>query len=366
MTVGPRHSGRSDLKLYLGVACIAIFGSAASDFAAEESPAITHYRAGYELLQARNYRNAAIELEQALAADSTYVNAHYALGKAYAVLNDHAKAIRSLEAAGRHGMDIGRISVQLGKLYHKEALRLYRERKFKEAIERFDSSLTHSPDNARALYVKGLSYSRLRDDQAAAAAFQQAIAIDPSYAKPYKALGDINRRSRNFGAAADYYNKAIAADGNFMEAYGGLAQVHLASDDFEAAVTLLEAALKLDPNYANGYVYLGTGLNRLGRHNLAIEPLRKATDLSANNAEAHYLLAEAYYGKADYQYAYDAGKQALRHKRDYHAAEMILGDICSKMGKVDEARSWYTRAMKDSRLKDYCKSRIEELDRPQP
>ena len=349
-----------------GFACLAALVLVPVNAVAEEPPVITRYRTGYELLQAKNYRNAAIELEQAVREDSTYANAHYALGKAYTVLNENAKAIRALEAAQRHGIDRQRVAKSLGKLYHKEALRLYKERKFKEAIQRFESSLSHNKNNAKALYVMGLSYNRLRDETAAGAAFQRAIQIDPSYAKAYKSLGDINRRGRRYGQAGDFYHRAIAAESGYMEAYGGLAQAHLAAGDYQAAVSLLEGALKLDPKYVNGYIYLGTALNRLGRHNLSIEPLRRATDLDSDNAEAHYLLSEAYYGKADYNYAYDAGKQAVRHKRDYHAAQMQLGDTCAKMGRVDEAKNWYNKAMKDSRLKDYCKSRIEELDRATP
>ena len=354
------------MKILLGFACLVTLGLVTVNAIAEEPPVVTRYRVGYDLLMAKNYRNAAIELEQAVREDSTYANAHFVLGQAYSVLNEHANAIRALEAADRHGIDSGRVSKLLGKLYHREALRLYKERKFKEAIQRFESSLAHRPDNAKVHYVMGLSYNRLRDEEEAGAAFQRAIQVDSTYAKPYKSLGDINRRGRRYREAGNFYNRAIAADPAFMEAYGGLAQAHLAADDFEAAIALLEGALERDPGYASGYVYLGTALNRLGRHNLSIEPLRRATDLAPDNAEAHYLLSEAYYGKAEYKHAYDAGKRAVHLKRDYHAAQMQLGDTCAKLGRVDEARSWYTKAMKDSRLKDYCKSKILELDRGTP
>ena len=353
------------MALIFAIAFLAGGAVATATLAADEAPAITHYRSGYDLLKAEDYRNAAIELEMAIAADSTYMDAHYALGNAYRVLNQHSVAIRSLEAAGRHGMELPRMSGQLAKLYHRQALQLYKERKLVEAIDHFQRSLSHDDANAKALYVMGLSHSLLRDGEAAAGAFRRAVEVDPGYAKAYKSLGDLRRRIGNYGEAATLYGQAIGADAGLMEAYGGLAQVHLASENFEAAVKVIRGALELDPNYANGYVYLGMALNRLGRHNLSIEPLRKATDLDGKNAEAHYLLAEAYYGKADYQHAYDAGKRAVSSKRDYHAAQMLLGDICAKQVMVREAKSWYTKAMVDSRLKDYCRSKIEELDRSQ-
>ena len=50
---------------------------------AQTPEAAEHYRVGYQLLQAQNFRNAALEFERSVAADSTYGDAFYALGKAY-------------------------------------------------------------------------------------------------------------------------------------------------------------------------------------------------------------------------------------------------------------------------------------------
>ena len=66
---------------------------------AQDPEALNRFRTGYELMQKRSYRNAAIELEQAVAIDASYGNAHYVLAQAYKVLNEYDKAIASFATA---------------------------------------------------------------------------------------------------------------------------------------------------------------------------------------------------------------------------------------------------------------------------
>ncbi len=334
----------------------------AGPLAAQAPEAIKHYRAGYKLLKAQNIRNAAIELEKAVAIDTTYGAAFYALAKAYRVLDEYPKAIKAYQAANKLGVGQDRIPGELARLYHKAAIKLFQQHKYKEAVLNFEQSLNFDPNNAKAHYVMGLCHNGLRNSEAAQKAYLQAVEVDSNYAKPYKSLGDLRRRERNYGGAIQAYEQAISLDPSFMEAYGGLALVHLDTQNFEALAALIQKALAIDPEYVNGYLYLGTAFNRLGRYHEAIKPLRRGIELNPKNPEAHYLLAEAYYGKGDYRLAVEAGQSAVRHGRDYHAAEMLLGDTYAKLGQILEARTWYHKAMKDSRLKDYCTHKLEELE----
>ena len=348
---------------YLYFFCLLIALALANPLSAQDPKAVEHYRTGYNLLKAQNYRNAAIELEEAIAIDTTYGNAFYALGKAYRMLNKYSKAIAVLEAAYRLEIARDRIPAELSKLYYKAAIKLFQQRKYTKAILNFEKSLEHAPNNAKAHYVMGLCYTGLRNPKAAQESYERAIEVDPGYAKPYKSLGDARRRERNYAPATKVYEQAILLDSTFMEAYSGLALVHMETKEYETAVTLLKKALFINPEYANGYLFLGTSLNRLSRWHEAVEPLREGADLNSKNAEIHYRLAEAYYGKGDYRQAIEAGNNATRRKRDYHPAQMLLGDAYGKLGQIDETRLWYGKAMKDNRLKDYCADKIEALER---
>ena len=114
--------------------------SAPALFAQEPDPAarkpdpaaVEYYSKGLELLRNRDFPNAAIAMEQAVTADSTYGDAHYALAKTYKVLNRFQRAIRAFEAATLHGVSsegaLERIPAQLADIYKKSAVQSFKQK----------------------------------------------------------------------------------------------------------------------------------------------------------------------------------------------------------------------------------------------
>ena len=331
--------------------------------------AVQHYGKGLELLKNRDFRNAAIALEQAVDTDSTYGDAHYALAKAYKVLNQFDRSIRSFEAADRHGVSSERarerIPAQLADVYKKSAVQSFKRKRFREAIVGFEKALEQSPGNADLFYLLGLCYNALREDADAARAFQNAIDADSTYAKAFKSLADLQRRKGELRAAAGTYRRAIALDSEYTKAYLGLAKVQIDSEDLDGALSTLNKAVEVDPEFLQGLCLIGQTLSQKGRWHEAIEPLQRALDVDSDHAQAHYRLAEAYYGTGDWKKALDAGLDATRRQPNYHAAEVVVADSYSKLGNVSQARTWYKKARQDSRFRDWCEQQLQELDRRQ-
>ena len=433
-----RTRGRA-LAAALGIATLAW----AAEAAAQPDEAIERYRAGYDLLVKRDFRNAAIELEAAVAIDSTYDVAHYALSRAREYLGDYLKAADALQAAMRHGLqqrpdpeprayvdslrqalqEPGAMthrgwldslrasrrhsfSVGLAEFHYKGGMKARQQRRFGEAIQHLELSLAFRPSHdwidsldaafagelrslresasrpawidsleaarehgvrhlrhrAQTFYTIGLCHLSLRQPDEAAPALRQAIAVYPTYPWPYLSLGHIHRQRGELRQAAEMYEKAIAVDGSIVQAYSGLARVRLASDDLEGAVRTLEKGVAVDPEYAEGLALLGTTLNHLQRYDEAVMALKKAVDLDGKNAEAHYRLGEAWFGTGDSRQAIQAAKAALRHRKDFYAAMVVLADAHADLGEIDSARRWYGEAAKDSRQRDYCNHKLQELD----
>lgn len=346
------------------VCCSLLAGSVAWS---QAPAAVTHYRAGYTLLQSKDFRNAAIELEAAVGVDSTYGDAHYALGMAQAALGDYDKAADALEAALRHGLSreglASRIPGLLGDLYYKAALRSQQQRRFGEAVIRYERSLELKPGNAKAYYQIGVCHLNLRQPERAEPALRAAIAADPAYAWPYKSLGDIHRQRGEVQQAAQMYTEAIDVDAGLVQAYAGLARTRMDAGDFEGAVEALRRAVDRDPEYGEGFVLIGSVLSQLQRYSEAIAPLKKAIDLDADDVEAHYRLAEAYYGIGDFRSAIKSAQAAVGRKKAQYPAMVVLADAHGHLGQLAEARTWYEKAAVDSRFKDYCAHKLEELER---
>ena len=327
--------------------------------------AVKHYENGRQLRQMRDYRGAAAAFEQAVAADSTYGDAHFALAGAYKTLSQFDRAIRAFETAGVLGVSDehlqARIPDLLADAYSKWGLKSFKERKFREAVAAFEKSLGAKPDDAHIHYNVGLCYTKLHENEAARTAFERALQIDPNYLKPYKSLGDIQRREREFGLAERTYEKAIAIDSTYIDARAGLARVQLATGAFDAAAATLGRVVAIDPSHADGHLLLGYALNQLQRYHEAEEPLRRAIDLDSDNAEAHYRLAQSYYGTGEYRRAVKAGLVAVGRRRDFHPAEVVLADSYAELGQMSDASAWYLKAREDSRFRDYCSYRLDAI-----
>lgn len=437
----PRTGARA-LAAALGIAAFA-WAAAAT---AQSQEAIERYRAGYDLLLKRDFRNAAIELEAAVAVDSTYDVAYYALSRAHQALGHPLEAAAALEAALRHGLqqpmgqaprafidslrqtllksdpaprawiDSLRASlrhsyaIQLSSFYFNGGLESRRQRRFGEAILHLETSLRYQPDHhwidsleavldgelrplresasppawidslvqgarhhgpkhhrhrAKAHYVIGLCHLSLRQPDQAVPALEAAIAEEADYAWPYLSLGHIHHQRGDLRQSARMYEKAIAVDGSVVQAYSALARVRLASEDLEGAVKTLKKAVKVDPEYSAGLVLLGTTLNHLQRYDEAVTALKRAVEIDPKNAEGHYRLSEAYLGTGQARPAAKAAQEALRGRKDYYAAMVVLADAHADLGEIGQARTWYQRATKDSRQRDYCNHKLQELEADQ-
>ena len=329
--------------------------------------AVQYYSQGLELLRNRDFRNAAIAMEQAVEADSTYGDAHYALAKTYKILNRFERAIRAFDAAARHGVSsegaVERIPAQLADIYKKSAIQSFKQKKYREAIGSFEKALERSPGDADLFYLIGLCYKALRVNSAAADAFQDAIDADSTYVKAYASLAALQRRQGKLGAAAKAYRRAIALDSGYTKAYLGLARIQIHEKDFEGALATLGKAVEVDPEFLEGHCLIGLTLSQKGLHQEAIPPLQRAIEIDDNHADAHYVLGEAYFGIGEWKLALDYGLRATSLQRNYHAAEVVVADAYSKLGQAAEARTWYNKAKVDNRFRDWCEQQLQDLDR---
>ncbi len=329
--------------------------------------AVQHYSRGIELLKNRDFRGAAISLEQAVEVDSTYGDARYALAKVYKVLNQFDRAIRAFEASARHGVSSerarSRIPAQLADIYKKAAVQSFKQKRYREAIGRFEKALEFKPGDADLFYLLGHCYKALREDSAASKAFQDAIDADSTYVKAHKSLADLQRRQGNLRIAAETYRLAISLDSTYTKAYSALARIQIAREDFDGALATLRPAVSIDPEFTEGFCLIGKTLSLKGRHHEAIEPLRRSIEVDSKHVEAHYGLGEAYYGTGEWKKALDAGLKAARLQRNHHAAEVVVADSYSKLGRVSEARTWYNKAKQDNRFRDWCEQQLQELNR---
>ena len=132
--------------------------------------------------------------------------------------------------------------------------------------------------------------------------FEKAIELDPDYADAYAGLADTYglMPAYNFASPDDampkaksYAEKAIEKNPNLASAYTSLAWVlHNYEYDWKGAEENYSKAIELNPNYATVNHWFGIFLSNNGRHNKAIETLKKAAELDPQSMIIQYTVGQ--------------------------------------------------------------------------
>lgn len=106
---------------------------------------------------------------------------------------------------------------------------------------------------------------------------------------------------------------------------------------FEEALAPLREAVALEPDYARGHNNLGIVLHRLERLDEAIAQYREAVRLSPRYADAHRNLGSALAGVGRHEEAIAAYREAVRLDPDDADAQFGLAYSYAKLGRLDAA-----------------------------
>ena len=135
-----------------------------------------------------------------------------------------------------------------------EGIRLYREKKVKEAIAAIQRAIAADPQDAVACNALGVIYSQEGDNEKAMEQFDKAISLRRPY---YKAI----------------YNKF-----NLL----------LTKGQAKEAEALLESVVQQYPDHADGFINLGVLAGRQGEIDKAIGYFDKAIALNGDDFDAHF------------------------------------------------------------------------------
>jgi tetratricopeptide (TPR) repeat protein len=133
------------------------------------------FQAGLAMNSAGRYQAAAEAFEKSIAIAPNNALAWLNLGTAQALLGDYARAIVNLRNSVR-------MDPKLALGYANLAEVCFREQRFAEAIEAYTSLLTLWPDNANALYKRGLAHLSLNEAGKAQAEYLTLKMLDPDLA----------------------------------------------------------------------------------------------------------------------------------------------------------------------------------------
>ena len=177
-----------------------------------------------------------------------------------------------------------------------KAMSLFKEKKFKEAIDSFSSVLETEPDNADVYNNMGVAYSCEGDFEHSEKCYIRAIELDPELAQAYINLSDLYYKSGDLASAIGTLQRGSYELQNNLTIAHLLARVYIEDQRWDDAIEELERVLDGEPENYDAYYDLGHVYFELGDYETAIDNYENviAYEQNQNNELLYYALAQAY------------------------------------------------------------------------
>jgi tetratricopeptide (TPR) repeat protein len=180
----------------------------------------------------------------------------------------------------------------------------------------------------------------------------EAVLENPNDPDLRVALGDLYLRERKYGEAIEQFNEALKADENRADALMGLGMAYQGGGDKEQAFTAFTRVVEVskDTSYAAGdlrleaaYYYLGAMHLERDEFDEAVESLLAALAIEPTDADAMYVLGNAYRAQGEYEGAVAVYGLATSYVPDFREAYEGMAAAAAEQG--DSSTATYARAM---------------------
>jgi len=270
------------------------------------------------------FDKALVPLSKALTRNPQNAGAHHMMGKTYFMLGELRKSAEELQAALKLTPDDYDVSYTLGLVYLKQ-------RQFDPAKQIYDRMLARLGDRPELRILFGRAYRETGFLAEAIAEFKRAITLDDHFPRVHYYLGLTYLLKDGVSKLDDAeleFKVELAShpDEFFANYYLGI--IYVIQRKWELAIPLLEKASEGQPKNPDPYFFLGEGYQATGKHDKAVEVLRKAIEFNPSLdhneyqvSSAHYRLAQSLLrtghteeGQKELQVALDLKMEG--HKRD--------------------------------------------------
>jgi serine/threonine-protein kinase len=267
--------------------------------------------------------NTAIQLfEKAIALDPHYARAYAGLSQAYLYKHDRTEDPAWVAEAARASGRAVEMSPQSLEAQTSHGYALLAQGRHEEGRRSFERALEANTRSAEA--YAGLA---------------------KSYAERAEANADEAERAAGRKAAEAAYSKAISLRPNDWVAYKQLGMFYYSVGRYADAVREYEMVVELAPDNAHAYNNLGVLHIYLGDREKAKQYLEKTIQIDPNRVSAMANLATLLFEGKQYEAAAGLYERALARNPESPFAWASLADAYRKLGRNDEARRNYEKAI---------------------
>ena len=233
----------------------------------------------------------------------------------------------------------------------KKALDLYKDGKYKEAIDVFSSVLETEGDNAEIYNNIGLCYANLGDNEKAEKNYLKSQELNPKIPQVYINLADIYYKQKDMGSGIELMTQGIYELPDNLVFRHYLARFYMEDAKLDLAIDELEHILEKQPENYDVYYDLARVHFELGNYDCAIENFENVLEYKSENPLLYYALAQAYEANDEIDKAISNYLKTIAHNDAFSPAYKKVGILFFARGDYEDAIEY---------LEDYSKLDIPE------
>jgi tetratricopeptide (TPR) repeat protein len=239
---------------------------------------------------------------------------------------------------------------------------------YKEALESFKSAIYYNPEYAKAYFMLGVTYSRLRLYNEAIEAFDKCKSLKLTEPGINYALGLANFSIGNKNKGIALLMEEIKLNPKFIKPYNDIGIMYIKTNKFNEAIMISQLGLKQNSSNSdkyNLYANMGAAFNKMGKYNESINAYNNAISYRPEDGDGYALLANVYINKRQSQKAVDILKKAISLDQKSTASQYWLGIAYVDLGKINLAREQYEKISKSDSIiaSDYGKSLLNAINK---
>lgn len=170
---------------------------------------------------------------------------------------------------------------------------LIKLRRYPEALEQLQLSVTQDPRNAATQTNLGVVLANLQRPAEAITAHQKALALQPDFPEALNNLGNAQRALKQYEAALESYDRALRLNPQHTGALNNRGLALAARLRLDEAIASYDTALAIRANYPEALNNKGTALKEKNDFDAALRCYTQALALRPDYVEAMYNRANA-------------------------------------------------------------------------
>jgi len=233
------------------VCCLLVIGCSS-----KEEKKVGYFERGKAYFEKGEYKNAELELRNAIQIDPNFADAYTTLGETYLKLGNAKKAYQAYS-------DVAKLDPENTAAHLKLATFLVLGKKFPAAKEKLDIVLSKEPENIEALLMLASALAQEDNRSESAETFQKVIDLDPQKTSAYLGLARLQSMDGKYEEAEQLLKQAVSVNPDDIKIRLALFGFYKSRSNFQGAEAVLDSAIDANPD--NSDLYLVKGNYFMGR-----------------------------------------------------------------------------------------------------